>query len=422
MEQYNKIILENGITLVAERIPYIRSVSIAFWMNSGSRMEIDRKDCGISHFIEHMLFKGTKNRTARQIAEEFDSIGGHLDAFTSKEHTCLYAKVVNSHFKQALSILADLILNPLFHEEDIEKEKKVINEEINMYMDNPDEYIHDLFMKALWGKHPLGQPILGTSDAILTLHKKQIINFYETQYTPSNLIISVVSSMEFPEIVNEVNSYFSSFNKKRNSDIKITAPVLLSQQIVEYKNLEQVHLCIGSEGLPVAHADQYVLHILQGVLGGNMSSRLFQKIREEKALAYSIASFYNAYKDSGYWTIYAGTSTEKINVLVNNIISELENIRNYPISEEELNRSKQQIKNSFLLSMEDTVYRMLKLAKHEIYFGRYFSVEEILSDIDKVSSKDVKRLAGDILPSRNFTATFLGKIKESQLPEILIKK
>lgn len=409
IEKFSKEVLNNGITIVTESIPYVRSVSIGFWMQTGSRFEkVKDGENGISHFIEHVIFKGTKNRTAKEIAEEMDSIGGQLDAFTGREHTCFFAKVMDKNIDKAFNLLGDLILNPTFSKDDIEKEKKVVMEEIKMYLDSPDEYIHDLFIASLWESHPLGMPILGNVDAITKLTKEAIINFYKKQYSPQSLVIAVAGSINHKDVIKYVKSNFGSwFNGNVKNEINTPASPN-SKYIVENKKLEQVHICIGTKGLSYLHNDRYVLYLLNEIFGGSVSSRLFQEVREKRALAYSINSLHDAYKDTGVFFVYAATSPEKVTLLLNTIKHEFEKIKNKKISKEELKRTKEQLKSNFILSLENTTNRMVKLAKQESYFGKQWTVEEITKNIDRVKVSDIQRLARELFIRNNLTTVCLG--------------
>lgn len=417
-EKLIKEVLRNGITIVTEKIPYVRSASISIWIKTGSRFEKTIEENGISHFIEHMVFKGTKNRTAKEIAEEMDSIGGQLDAFTGREHTCFYAKVMDKHTSKVFNLLSDVILNPRFSVNDIEKEKKVITEEIKMYMDSPDEYIHDMFVKNLWGDHPLGRPILGNEDAVNKLSRESILQFYRKQYSPKNMVIAVAGNIEHSNIVKFVKSYLGSWDNG-GLTVSIDTPVSNTNCVVETKKLEQVHICIGTKGLPYNHKDRYILYVLNDILGGSVSSRLFQEVREKRALAYSISSLHDSYIDTGIFFVYAATNPDKVSLLIKTIKSEFKKIREGKVSKDELKRIKEQLKSNFILSLENTTNRMIKLAKQELYFGKQFTVEEIIKNIDRVKDTDIQRLARELLGNKNLTLVCLGPISGKSLKKSL---
>ncbi len=379
--------------MVLENIPTVRSVAIGIWIGTGSRNETPELN-GISHFLEHMFFKGTKTRSAREIAESFDSIGGQVNAFTSKEYTCYYAKVLDTHAPFALEVLADMFFNSTFDEEELLKEKNVVYEEIKMYEDTPDDIVHDLLSKAVYQNHPLGYPILGTEDTLQTFSGETLKQYMRDAYTPENVVISIAGNIS-DTFIKEVESYFGSYEGQRavQSDVK---PDFNVNQITRKKETEQAHLCIGFNGLQVGHDDIYELIVLNNILGGSMSSRLFQEVREQRGLAYSVFSYHSAYQDSGIVTIYGGTGAKQLDVLFETIQETLTKLKETGITEKELNNSKEQLKGSLMLSLESTNSRMSRNGKNELLLSRHRSLDEIIEQIDKVEKNAVNQMANSI--------------------------
>ncbi|WP_147532169.1 M16 family metallopeptidase [Bacillus marasmi] len=388
-----KYTCQNGIRVVLENIPTVRSVAIGIWIGTGSRNETPELN-GISHFLEHMFFKGTKTRSAREIAESFDSIGGQVNAFTSKEYTCYYAKVLDTHAPFALEVLADMFFNSTFDEEELLKEKNVVYEEIKMYEDTPDDIVHDLLSKAVYQNHPLGYPILGTEDTLQTFSGETLKQYMRDAYTPENVVISIAGNIS-DTFIKEVESYFGSYEGQRavQSDVK---PDFNVNQITRKKETEQAHLCIGFNGLQVGHDDIYELIVLNNILGGSMSSRLFQEVREQRGLAYSVFSYHSAYQDSGIVTIYGGTGAKQLDVLFETIQETLTKLKETGITEKELNNSKEQLKGSLMLSLESTNSRMSRNGKNELLLSRHRSLDEIIEQIDKVEKNAVNQMANSI--------------------------
>lgn len=379
--------------MVLENIPTVRSVAIGIWIGTGSRNETPELN-GISHFLEHMFFKGTKTRSAREIAESFDSIGGQVNAFTSKEYTCYYAKVLDTHAPFALEVLADMFFNSTFDEEELLKEKNVVYEEIKMYEDTPDDIVHDLLSKAVYQNHPLGYPILGTEDTLQTFTGDTLKQYMKDAYTPENVVISIAGNIS-DAFIKEVESYFGSYQGQRavQPDQK---PNFNINQITRKKETEQAHLCIGFDGLQVGHDDIYELIVLNNILGGSMSSRLFQEVREQRGLAYSVFSYHSAYQDSGIVTIYGGTGAKQLDVLFETIQETLAKLKQNGITEKELNNSKEQLKGSLMLSLESTNSRMSRNGKNELLLSRHRSLDEIIEQIDLVTKAEVDKMANNI--------------------------
>lgn len=380
--------LTNGVRIVMEKVPYIHSVSVGIWIGVGSRNESNQEN-GLSHLIEHLLFKGTEKRSAKDIAEEMDAIGGHINAFTTKEYTCIYSKVLDRHINRAFDVLTDMFFNSKFDVNDIKKEKTVIVEEIRMYEDTPEEIVHDLFSSVIWGEHPLGRSILGTEESIMAIKREYILNFYDNYYIPDNVVISIVGNIEFENMLELINKYFCEWNKTKKSIRNYTKPTEISGKLFREKECEQVHLCLGTKGIPLGNKDFYPFLILNNIIGGGMSSRLFQKIREDLGLTYSIYSYQTSYTDSGLFSIYAGMHPKSTEKVIEIVKKEIVDIKKYGITSNELNRSKEQIKGNLLLSLESSSSRMSHLGKSTLILDRIISSEEIISKLDNVSMESI---------------------------------
>ena len=392
-----KYTCQNGVRIVLEQIPTVRSVAIGVWIGTGSRNE-NPENNGISHFLEHMFFKGTKTRTAREIAESFDSIGGQVNAFTSKEYTCYYAKVLDNHAQYALEVLADMFFNSTFDSEELNKEKNVVNEEIKMYEDTPDDIVHDLLSQAVYGDHPLGYPILGTEETLQGFTGEKLEQYMHDTYRPENVVISIAGNV--PEsFIKNAEDFFGSYEASKE-EMDYPKPEFHATQASRKKETEQAHLCLGFEGLQIGHSDVYSLIVLNNVLGGSMSSRLFQDVREQRGLAYSVFSYHSAYKDSGMVTIYGGTGANQLNVLYETIQETLTKLRSDGITEKELNNSKEQLKGSLMLSLESTNSRMSRNGKNELLLGRHRSLDEIVEQIDHVTKDSVDGMANKIFTDK----------------------
>ncbi len=376
-----------------ENIPTVRSVAIGVWIGTGSRNETPENN-GISHFLEHMFFKGTKTRSAREIAESFDSIGGQVNAFTSKEYTCYYAKVLDNHASFALEVLSDMFFNSTFVAEELDKEKNVVYEEIKMYDDTPDDIVHDLLSKAIYENHSLGFPILGTEDTLATFTGDTLKQYMHDTYTPENVVISVAGNIS-DAFIQEVEKLFGAYEagKSRNNFEK---PTFHTNRLSRKKETEQAHLCIGYEGLQVGDEDIYNLIVLNNVLGGSMSSRLFQEVREQRGLAYSVYSYHSSFQDSGVITIYGGTGAKQLDVLFDTIQETLTKLKAEGITDKELRNSKEQLKGSLMLSLESTNSRMSRNGKNELLLGRHRTLDEIVEQIDSVSKDGVDAMANKL--------------------------
>lgn len=383
--------LSNGIRVVTEELSFVHSVSMGIWVGTGSRYE-DNTNHGISHFLEHMLFKGTKNRSAKQIAESLEIVGGQINAFTAKELTCYYAKVLNDHFDLAADVLADMFLNSLFQTEDMEKERNVILEEIKMYEDAPDELVHDVYSKTMWKIDPLGQSIIGTSDSVGKLSREQLISYYRSTYVPQNIVIAVAGNIKRETVLNKLETLFSNLSGEIPKTNLLT-PQSFSQNAFVSKEIEQMHLCLGFPGLPSQDDGIYPLTVLNHVLGGGLSSRLFQEVREDRGLTYTIYSYHSGYSNAGLFGIYAGTSAQNTEEVVQVVLKEINNIKNNGITKEELENTKEHIKGTILLSLENSSNWMNRLGKSEISYGRIITPEEVVEKVMRVTQDDIVDIA-----------------------------
>ncbi len=401
--------LPNGVRVITEAMPHVRSVSVGIWIGSGSRRETPEQN-GISHFIEHMLFKGTTSRSAEDIARSVDSIGGNLDAFTAKELVCFNTKVLDQHLSQAFDVIADLVLHPMFRPEDIEKEKGVILEEIKMEEDSPDYLVHEIFSSNFWKDHPLGKPILGTPQTVRRFDDTMIRDFYRSVYEPSNLVVTAAGNLTHEGLTGLVRQHFEALPPGGSPPADQAPNTHARISLRNKKSLEQVHLCLGVPSYPLPHAERFACYVLNTLLGGGMSSRLFQNIRERQGLAYAVFSELNPYRDTGCLSIYAGTSVESARKVVESITREFRLLKEQAVAEEELRRAKDHLKGSLMLGLESTASRMSNLARQEMYFGKFFTLDELVDSIEAVSSDDVQRTARTFFDSRQIALTVLGNL------------
>ena len=402
-------VLPNGLTVITEQMQHIRSASIGIWLQTGSRDE-DPEWNGISHFIEHMVFKGTEHRTAEEIARQVDSIGGNMDAFTAKECICFNVKVLDEHLPIALDILSDLVLHPVFSADDITRERGVILEEIKMDEDNPDYLVHEIFTQNFWKDHPLGKPILGTKETVKRFHRDAVLEAYGHRFASGNIIVSAAGNLDHDRFVELVNQHFAHMKPSKNG-FHSSVPKIVSRIILRNKKaLEQVQLCIGVPAHPIAHEKRHAGYILNTLLGGGMSSRLFQNIRERQGLAYSIYSDLNPYRDTGCLAVYAGTSRESATKVVRCVVEEFRKLKAEVVPEEELRRSKDQLKGSLMLSLESSTARMSNLARQEMYFDRYYDLDELIEKIEAVTSEDLQSLASEFFRTESVAVTALGNL------------
>ena len=405
---YRKEVLDNGLVVLTERMPAVRSVSIGVWIPVGSRQEEERR-AGISHFVEHMLFKGTEKRSAEEIAADIDSVGGILDAFTSREYTCYYAKVLQEHLPLAVDILADIILHSRLDPDDVEKERAVILQEIKMVEDNPDDQIHDLFAQTIWAGHPLGRPILGRRETLSQIGRDEMLRFMDSFYRPGPASVSAAGDLDHSALVDLVAATFGSW-EGRSRPGPSPPPVSRTAEVNLDRDLSQVHLCLGVSGLPYAHEDRYTLSILNTILGGGMSSRLFQEIREKRGLVYSIYSYAASYRDGGLLVVYAGTSNDHYQEVVDLIQAEFRQIRDERVDPKDFKRAKEQLKGNLLLALESTNSRMTRLAKMYMYNNRCFGLEEIIQGIEEVTPERLQQLTHSLLDGGACTLASIGRI------------
>jgi predicted Zn-dependent peptidase len=392
----------------------VRSISIGVWLTRGSRHETAERG-GIAHFVEHMLFKGTGTRSAEDIAQAIDSIGGQLDAFTAKEYASYYIKVLDEHLPLAIDILSDIVRNPAFSPDDVEREKKVVVEEIKMVEDTPDDLVHELFTQGFWENHPLGRPILGTKETVESFNADLLRDYFRGVYTAKNLIVAAVGNLEHDRVRELVEAKFGSLVEQGEPVID-EAPQVVPKILVRNKELEQSHLCLGVGSYAQNHDDRYASYVLNTLLGGSMSSRLFQNVREKRGLAYAVFSGLSAYRDAGSFTIYAGCSNEAVGEVIDLCVEELRGVKNAPVPDSELQRSKDHLKGSLMLSLENTASRMSHLARQEIYFDRQFGLDETLQGIEVVTTADVQRVAADLFRNGSLAATVLGNVNGLQIP------
>ena len=399
-------VFDNGLCLLTESMPDVRSVSLGAWLTRGSRHEGDA-NAGIAHFAEHMLFKGTTSRTAEDIAQQVDSMGGQLDAFTAKECASYYVKVLDEHLPRAVDLVSDLLLRPAFHDEDIGREKKVVLEEIKMVEDIPDDLVHELFTESFWPEHPLGRSILGTPASVSGITRESLRAFFERVYVAGNLVITAAGNLEHDAIRDLIGRAFDAVPTQAEP-IDETPPAVQSCLQVREKKIEQSHLCLGTSAYSQSHEDRYASYVLNTVLGSSMSSRLFQNIREKRGLAYAVSSSLVSYRDVGTLTVYAGCDAAAVSEVVDLVVAELRTLRREAIPETELQRAKDHLKGNLVLGLESTTSRMSQLARSEIYFGRQIGLEENLSRLDQVTADDVQRVAADLFSNGDLAATVLG--------------
>ncbi len=394
-------------------MPQVRSVSIGVWLARGSRHEPQERG-GIAHFVEHMLFKGTGTRTAEDIAQAIDSVGGQMDAFTAKEYASYYIKVLDEHLPFALEVLSDIVMNPRFSADDIEREKKVVLEEIKMVEDTPDDLVHELFTENFWADHPLGRPILGTKETVESLDAEALTRYFRGAYTAPHLIVSAVGNVDHARVRDLVGRIFAALPTE-TTPVSEAPPRVVPCTIIRNKELEQSHVCLGTAGYRQDHQDRYSSYVMNTVLGGSMSSRLFQNVREKRGLAYAVFSGLSAYRDTGSMTIYAGCANDAVGELIDVVIGELRRMKDEPLPDSELRRAKDHLKGSLMLNLESTSSRMSHIARQEIYFDRQFGLDETLDGVERVTPDDIQRVARDLFASDALAATVLGAVNGLQI-------
>jgi len=409
LRNIERAVFPNGLTVLSEKMDHIRSVSMGIWVKSGSRHEDPRVN-GISHFVEHMVFKGTSNRTAEDIARQVDSIGGNMDAFTGKETICFNVKVLDEHLPIAVDVLSDMVLHPTFDGKEIVRERGVILEEIKMDEDNPDYLVHEIFTQNFFKDHPLGKPILGTKETVRRFDQEAILDYYGGKFAPGNMIISAAGNLDHHEFVELLRERFGQLQPGTNG-WHDTPPKTNSRIILRNKkSLEQVQICVGVPSYSISHDRRYVTYVLNTLLGGGMSSRLFQNVREKQGLVYSIFSELNPFRDAGMLSVYAGTSRESASKVVKAIVNEFRQLKEVPITEDELKRAKDQLKGSLMLSLESSTARMSNLARQEMYYDHFIGMDEIINRIQKVTVADLLRSANELFQPELIAVTVLGNL------------
>jgi len=407
-----KTVLGNGIRILTRRMPHVHSVSMGVWVNAGARDETPAEN-GLSHLIEHMIFKGTTRRSAFQIAKEFDAIGGHTNAFTSMENTCYHAKVIDTHLATMAEILTDIFLNSRFSPDELAKERPVICQEIGMVEDSPEEYVHVLSSANYWSENPLGQSILGTRENVMGFNAATVANFFHHLYQPDRIVISAAGNLDHDRFVDLVGPSFETI-EKTNGFPDRRPPKNCSSVAVYNKDLEQVHICCNTRGFPITDPRRYAFSLLSTILGGNMSSRLFQEIREQRGLAYSVYSFISSYEDTGIFGVYAGVASENVTETIDLIARELQRIKKRAVTCDELRAAREFTKGSLLLAAESVDNQMVRLAQNEIHFGRYVPLDTIVKQIDTVTETDILELADLIFHPDQVALTILGPISEDK--------
>lgn len=409
---FKKIILDNGIPAVIETTKETRSICIGIWVKAGSRNETTDKN-GISHFLEHMFFKGTKKRTAKDIAVEIDSLGGELNAFTSREGTTFYIKTLDEYIGSAVELLTDIFQNSILPEKEIQKEKNVIFEEIKLIEDTPEDYVHDLFNKNIWRGNGLGQPVIGSRETIKTFTKDDLLKYVGKHYGTKDIIVAGSGNFNEEKLIENLNQSIGTI-KRDPSPAKEECPEFRDSINVIPKKLSEVQLCLGIKGLPQASKDRYAMHLLNTIFGAGSSSRLFQEIREKRGLAYSVGSFNVSYFDTGVWTVYAGTDRKKVSEVVNIIIGQMRGLPE-SITAGDLQKAKNQLKGNLVLALESTSSKMVNIAKQEIYYGEYFSAADIINAVKSVTLEEIKELSKRLVENKTFALTVYGPVKGKDL-------
>jgi len=408
-----KTILPNGIKIVSKHMPHVRSVSMGVWVDVGARDESEEQS-GLSHFIEHMIFKGTSRRSAYQIAKEFDAIGGHTNAFTSMENTCYHAKVMDTHLDTMADILSDIFLNSVFDPEEVERERPVIFQEIGMVEDTPEEYVHVLTGSNFWGDHPLGRSILGSRDNVLNFSADTIKAFFNRFYHPEQIVISVAGNVNHDRFVDMVGPAFLII-KNGQPLPRRTTPQLQPKTQTYTRTLEQVHVCLATLGLSVTDPGRFAFSLMNTILGGNMSSRLFQEIREKRGLAYSVYSFMVSHVDTGMFGVYAGVSADNVRRTIDLILQAMQQLRQTPVTTDELQDAKEYTKGNLFLASESVDNQMVRLAQNELHFGTYIPLEDVVKNVEAVTVDEIQALAEKLFQSDFSAMTLLGPVEEKSV-------
>ncbi len=411
---YNKTVLDNGVTVVTDSDERFYSVALGIWVKCGSADE-EPENNGVSHFIEHMLFKGTEKRNCADIAMEIDSLGGILNAYTTRETTCYYTKVRKEHVYIALDLLSDIFINSLFHSNEIERERHVILQELSAEEDTPDDYIHDLFSETFWKNSPLARPVIGSVKSISSITRESLLNFMKDNYTPDRIIIAAAGNIDHFSLLKKVSNIFCSIDTTDNKRKDHALHNASSNVMLIKKSLEQVHFCLGTHGIPSNHNKRHSAYILNTVLGSGMSSRLFQKIREKEGLAYSIYSFLTSYENSGLLGVYVGTAPENVIKVCRMIVQEFKRLKSYPLPASDLQMAKGQLEGNIVLGLECSESRLERLASNEMHFGRNIPIEEVIENIESVSSQDILDLSNELFKGETLNMSVLGDIKKGDI-------
>jgi len=406
--------LQNGLRVITEYVPGVHSASIGLWVASGSRHEPFELN-GVAHFVEHMLFKGTPLRSAHAIAREIDAVGGFLNAFTSREFSCFYAKVMGNKLPMALNLLSDIVLNSCFDVQEVEKERRVILQELHMVEDAPEDFIHDLFGQLFWKNHPLGQPTPGTSASVSLLERQHLLDYRQDHFVGHNMMICAAGVVDHDALVADVERLLGCLPAGAPACNAIK-PESQRRVNIEHRDLEQVHFCLGTRGLPQNHPDRFTGFILNAILGGGMSSRLFQVIREEHGLAYSVYSYLSCHQESGCQVIYSATAPEDSADAIRLVLSEMRRLKEEPVEADLLRDIREQLKGNLILSLESTDNRMTRLAKNQFYLGSQLEIDAVVEQFDRVTAEDVRRLAGELFTTQSLNLQFLGKLETSGFP------
>ena len=416
-----KTVFNNGIRVLTQKLPHTRSVSMGVWVNVGARDETE-SESGLSHFIEHMIFKGTRRRSAYQIAKEFDAIGGHTNAFTTMENTCYHAKVMDTHTETMVDILSDIFINSVFDPTEIDRERPVILQEIGMMMDSPDEYVHVLSGHNFWGEHPLGRSILGTPENITRFDDGMLKNFFQRLYQPDRIVISAAGNLDHNQIVNLIKPAFETIPAGKDFPDRLVPP---DRSVVDlnHRDLEQMHICLGTRGLAISDQRRYAFSLLNTITGGNMSSRLFQEVRERRGLAYSVYSFITSHVDAGMFGFYLGVDPRQTREAIVLVLDELVKLKTRRVTSSELKSAKEYTKGSLLLASESADNHMVRNAQNEMHFGHDITLEEIIEKVEAVTADDILELADELINPDSMTYTMLGPIDErrSEIESVLPK-
>jgi predicted Zn-dependent peptidase len=408
--KFERTKLDSGLTVVTEAMTEVRSVTVGYWFDVGSRHEPD-DIAGTSHFLEHLLFKGTPTRSARQIAESFDRVGGDINAFTSKEYTCYYSRVLDTDLSMALDVLSDMLINSIIDPTEFESERRVILEEIAMHEDAPDELVHDLFYREIWRGHPLGRPVLGFNESIGGVARDAVAEYWRSMYSPANLVVAAAGNLNHAELVSQVETLCRDLGGTK-TERGTAPPKPLGGVGVLKRPTEQAHIVLGTEGLQRGHEDRHALAVLDTVLGGGMSSRLFQEIREKRGLAYSVYSYRAMFADSGTFSIYAGTTPQNAETVIDLIREQVASLVDDGITEEELQRAKGHVKGALVLSSEDPVSRMNRVGKQQLTTGEILSIDELIERFDRLEMADIQRVTQRVLGSGDFRVQIVGPFEE----------